>query len=195
MKTRLIKGKLTYFRGIFDRNNELIKEIVKNPKSKLGKEIDSVLLEMCLSKNEFMGSSIDDIKMKSTEFDNHIWLSENLKKRSLEVYNSYKTEIKQKNYYNEEKSLIISKMKTNTLNLNDRKWFNNEPTKCELCGYERETLTHFLLYCPALEDVINNLIELQRPREESEVNVIGKLLFKEKPDEKNIYKMWITRKK
>ena len=73
-----------------------------------------------------MGSSIDDIKKKSTEFDNHIWLSENLKKRSLEVYNSYKTEIKQENYYNEEKSLIIFKMKTNTLNLNDRKWFNNE---------------------------------------------------------------------
>ena len=32
MKTRLIKGKLTYYRGIFNRNNELLKEIAKNKK-------------------------------------------------------------------------------------------------------------------------------------------------------------------
>lgn len=34
------------------------------------------------------------------------------------------------------------------MNLNDRKRFNGEETKCDMCGAEKEDLKHFILWCP-----------------------------------------------
>ena len=64
MSTRMMKGKLTYFRGFFNRNNELLKEIAANPKCKLTKEVDIVLQELGISKIDLMNGSINDIKRK-----------------------------------------------------------------------------------------------------------------------------------
>lgn len=195
MKTRLYKGKLLYYRGIFNRNNELLKEIVKNENCKLSKEINMILQEIGIPTNEFLKYSINDIKRKCQEWDTNIWKIENGRKTSLEIYNRFKIEIKQEKYYNEEKSLIIFKMKTNTLNLNERKRHRNESTECNLCNNENENLNHFLLHCPALEETRSKLDELQRPREEDENNIIGKLLFSDNPDEENIYELWLARKR
>ena len=90
MKTRIMKGKLIYFRGIFDRSNELLKEIVRNHKCKLTKEIDNLLQEIGLTKREFMLCNINDIKRKCKEWDDLKWKEDNEKKVSLAIYNRNK---------------------------------------------------------------------------------------------------------
>ena len=85
-------------------------------------------------------------------------------------------------------------MRTNTLNLNDRKRFKNESTECQLCKYEYEDLLHFLLHCPALEDARKEIIALQRPRRQNERNLIGDLLFNDHPEKEKLHKLWTRRK-
>ena len=146
-----------------------------------------------MTKAEFFNYSLNEIKGKCREWDENIWRLKNGKKTSLEIYNAYKENIKQENYYNKGKSLILFKIKTNTLNLNERKRFKGENTKCELFNYEREDLNHFLLHCSALEEVRSRIYEWQRPRSENENDIIGKSLFKDEPEETVLYEMWNMR--
>ena len=44
-------------------------------------------------------------------------------------------------------SLSLSTPRTNNLNLNDRRRFQNEDTSCIMCGAAEESLEHFLLHC------------------------------------------------
>ena len=148
-----------------------------------------------MTSGEFFKYSINEIKNKCNEWDEKIWKLENGKKKSLELYNLFKTEIKQENYYNEEKSMIIFKIKTNTINLNERKRHQNESTKCDLCNFENENLPHFLLHCPALENIRSEIFEWQRPREENETKVIGKVISSDDIDETSIYELWLSRKR
>ena len=193
MISRLMKGKLTYFKGISSRNNELLKEIIRNDKCKLTKEVNMILQEIKLS--EFLNSSIEKIKLKCNEWDEEIWITEIGKKNSLDLYKNFKVKIKQETYYNEEKSLIIFRMRTNTLNLNDRKRFQNESTECQLCKNEIENLEHFLLHCPALEDQRKEILALQRPRIQEDRDLLRDLLFESHPEKEKLHNLWIQRKK
>lgn len=74
-------------------------------------------------------------------------------------------------------SMLLFKCRTNTLNLNDRKRFKEESTECKLCGYEREDLRHFLLWCPSYVLPRKKNEAMHQPYEDNEENIIGKLLF------------------
>ena len=116
-----------------------------------------------------------------------------MKRKTLEIYNEFKKHIQEETYYNEESSLIIFKMRTNTLRLNDRNRHVGGNVSC-VCGHEIEDLEHFLLDCPMLEKERIKILRLQRPQEENRKEIIGKLLFKESRDcERQIYDMWKLR--
>ncbi len=119
-------------------------------------------------------------------------------KTSLHIYRIYKTEIKEENkiYDNTAASVTYFKCRTNTLNLNDRKRFKNENTKCEMCDCQIETLEHFLLYCEGYTNERKQIKELQQPYIENEVEILGNLLYTEEKAEiakQYIYKIWKIR--
>ena len=195
MKTRIIKGKVLYWKSIYERNNDLLKEMIENTKCTLNKEIKNSLRTINSTKEEIINESIETVKEKFRIWDEDMWRKENLKKKSLEIYNANKTEIKEVLYYNERKSMIRFKFKTNTLNLNDRKRHVNEETKCQLCNHFYEDLKHFILNCPKLEEERNKIRKIQRPREENEDKIMGDLLFDENEEtEEGLYNLWIKRK-
>ena len=121
-----------------------------------------------------MNISVDEIKNNNKEWitekirlwDEELWRKENLKRKTLEIYNKFKIHIQEEEYYNEESSLIIFKMRSNTLRLNDRNRHVGGNISC-VCGHEIEDLEHFLLDCPKLEEVRMKILKLQRPQEEN----------------------------
>ena len=108
----------------------------------------------------------------------------------------FKNKIKEEIYYNEKSSLLIFKMRTNTLNLNDRKRYKQEETKCPMCDHHNEDLKHFLLHCPKLEEARLKILFLQRPRIEDKNKIIGDLLFNMWRDfEASLSELWTIRKR
>ena len=102
-------------------------------------------------------------------------------------------------YDNRPASITLYKARINCLPLKDRKRHQNENTTCEVCGEEEENLKHFMLRCKEYEEerkTIITMLELQRPYEEDENQVIGKFLFKEERIEEKkelLQKMWKKR--
>ena len=65
----------------------------------------------------------------------------------------------------------------NTLDLNWRKRFKNEDTRCERCHYVIEDLEHFLLHC-------NHYLDIrQQPYSEDKVHIAETLLQKRSDNE------------
>ena len=69
---------------------------------------------------------------------------------------------------------------------------------CQICkGEVREDLLHFVLDCEKLEDLRVGAVELQRPRIEDGVELMGNFLFANNNDTKRrtiLYKMWKKRR-
>ncbi len=80
-------------------------------------------------------------------------------------------------YTNDQDSVILFKARTNNLNLNDRKRYWGEDTKCDMCGAEKKDLRHFLLWCPTYSDERRKSPRLQQPYKENEDDIIGQYLF------------------
>ena len=121
-------------------------------------------------------------------------------KVSLKLYREWRDKIggQESVYENSEASLIMFRCRSNTLNLADRKRFQNQPTTCVMCEWEYENLAHFLLQCPAYREERRENLVLQQPYKENEDNIIGKLLFNGQYIEKNkktIIKFWKIREK
>ncbi len=68
--------------------------------------------------------------------------------------------------------------------------------KGQVCGHDREDLSHFILWCPACDQPRQKNKTLRQPREEDEEKVIGRLLFEENIREakETIYEFWKMRK-
>jgi len=123
---------------------------------------------------------IDHIERKCIEFDTKEWLREVEKKTSLFIYKQWKTNVKEVTYCEGNyRSKLWLEARTNTLTLGDRKRFVGESTECFICGCEREDLIHFVLECDGLAQERQKIAELQRPREEDTVRVVGRFLFEE----------------
>ena len=59
-------------------------------------------------------------------------------------------------------------------------------------------LSHFILHCPALSDIRNKMISLQKPYMEDEVQIMTLFLFEESTasDKKeDLYKLWRARER
>ena len=102
-----------------------------------------------------------EIDKRVEEWDRSKWIESMNSKSTLQVYRSYKQELKEENFYdNAAESIIMFKARSNSLKLKWRSRFQNESVVCVLCGEEEENLQHFLIRCPALQHVrVNNAVE------------------------------------
>ena len=86
------------------------------------------------------------------------------------------------------------RLRSNTLNLNDKNRHRNESTKCSLCEDTIENVEHFLLDCQALNSERIKILELQRPRIENKNELVSRIIFDEYSKyETQIQKMWLKR--
>ena len=57
-----------------------------------------------------------------------------------------------------------------------------------------KTWNHFILNCPKLEELRNNMRKIQKSREENEDKIIGDILFAGNKDTSGRSNLWIKRK-
>ena len=75
------------------------------------------------------------------------------------------------------KYTIMKKAITNTLQLECRSMGNEEEKICKMFYKGRENLTHFLIKSESLQEYRREILELQRPNEESMEDAINKILL------------------
>ena len=116
-----------------------------------------------LKKEDILINNKEWIKKELKKWVEREWRNELEKKSTLKIYAENKKSIKENIYFNNSESLLIFRIKTNTLPLNDRKRHVAEDTSCKLCNYECEDLQHFMIDCNSLQECRKNIFELQRP--------------------------------
>ena len=199
MKTRHLQSKINYLKSILTGRNKLLQKVlqrmeVMGTKSKWITGIKKCLEEVGLSYESVKEMEWKDIRKALEAWDTNEWKDEMELKSTLEVYREFKSEIKEEVYHNDEESRIFFQIRSNTLNINDRRRHEGRSMQCELCGAEKEDLEHFLLVCGALEEERRKIIKLQRPQEEDQKKIIGELLFGDRDEREKLYVMWIKRK-
>ena len=196
MKTRIMKGKILLWKGIQEGNNELLKYITNRNRVKLNDEVGKFSQKIGISKEDMLSNNKNAIKEKIRNWDEEEWKAENYSKSTLCIYNKYRTTIKEQTYFNENKSLLMYRFRSNTLKLNDQKRHQNGDIKCPLCEYEIEDIEHFMLNCTKIEEERQKIMQLQRPRIENTKEIIGSLIFQcNSETETKLYKMWNRRMK
>ena len=202
METRIRENQLKYMKYIEEHNrNDLLKRILDEKKEIKNeywiKTSEEFMKNAGLTYNMIRHAKIEIIKDKIQDWDLKNWQKEIQEKSSLKIYKNCKQELKgeEKLYDNKTSSAIMFQARTNNLNLNDRKRFNGEETKCFMCEGENENLNHFILWCRGYEEERRGNLLTQQPYIEDEDKLIGELLFGEKKEEVKelIYKFWKKR--
>ncbi len=121
------------------------------------------------------------------------------KRESLMMYSEWRDEIwKQERVYdNRQSSELMFRCRTNTLNITDRNRFKRESEACQLCGNEREGLSHVIQWCAAYEHSRKKNLALQQPYEEDEGKVRRRILFESDVTEtkENMNEFWKINKR
>ena len=164
-------------------------------------QIKEYMKELNLNLNKIENMSEKQLKQTINIWDKKEWEKEVGEKVTLNMYKKYKKNIKEEPWYdNKEKTMLMSRARLNTLDLNDRKRLIGEQTKCVMCDEENENLEHFLLYCPEYNNVRSKFRFMQQPyQEDKEELIAGILLFtelgkEESEDRKNLVKkLWEKR--
>ena len=194
MITRVIKTKLLYWKSIFQRKNELLKEIALQPECKMVKKVTDYAEKIGVTKHEIRMESEKWLKGKIRDYDNARWKEEIENKTSLYIYRQYRDEIKERFYFNNKADMLLFRMRTNTLNLNDRNRFKGENISCVMCGAEKEDIVHFVVECCKLQEYRNGILKLQHPQEENSLELVGEVLFGDISYQRELLEMWVERR-
>ena len=147
--------------------------------------------------------SKNELKMEVRKWDSKKWEEGMESMVSLRIYRNWKKDIKEETCYdNTYSSVILFRLRTNTLQLNITNRHNNNNNNnnvnCVFCEDQEETRFHFLLFCQAYTEERQKIFMLQQPYEEDLDKVIGKVLFEEEEIEKTksvLFEMWMKRVK
>lgn len=201
MKARIMEGQIKYLQYILrGEGNELLERIVEEMKEKKrNRWIKGLIEDRRMVGIKGRNVSNEEIKKNVRAWDTNEWKNELEEKSSLRLYKLWRKELggQESVYDNREASVILFKARSNNLNLGDRKRFSNQSTECLMCGDNLEDLKHFLLYCPAYDQERGKTMILQRPYQEDEEEILGKLLFEKKTTEETktmIHRFWLIRK-
>ncbi len=100
-------------------------------------------------------------------------------KTSLKIYREWRQEkrrsrgsVIKNSYYG---SQLLFKCQTNNLQLNDINRFRGKETACDVCGAEREDLTHY--WCLGHCEVRGKSVKPQQPYIQEEEELVGRFLF------------------
>ena len=182
MITRIHKNKLNFMKHLLSSENSLIKHIankqLESNRSKWAKESNKILKTYDMNIASLNVLSKQQIKVKLQNEDYSEWESNLGSKTSLLLYRKFKSGIQEETFYsNTPESNLLFRCRTNTLNLNDRKRFTNEDTKCPCCTNDYEDLYHFLLHCPKYSDARRKLDILSQPYIEDKDQILNHLLL------------------
>lgn len=203
MKTRIMKGRLSYVKNVHTRENQLLKNIMedmeKHEKSIWTKTNVRYRSEVDIKAADLHGVRYKDIQERTRKWDSKRWEEEVKSKSSLGLYRKWKTEIKEEAFYdNRPASVIMYRARTATLPLKDRQRHIGQSTECDLCGADLEDLKHFILECSdeRISEKRCKSINLQKPFQEDSEVILGTFLFdldhmEEKKDV--LYEMWRAR--
>ena len=194
MLTRVIKTKLLYWKSIFERKNELLKEIAQQPECKMVKKVINYAEQIGVTREEIRMESEKWLKGKIRDYDNMRWKEEIESKTSLSIYRQYRDVIKEQFYFNNKADMLLFRLRTNTLNLNDCNRFTGEDIRCVMCGGEKEDIVHFVVKCCKLQDYRNKIVKLQLPQEENSLELVGEVLFGEVYYQRELLEMWVARR-
>jgi len=184
VETRIARNRLRYENYMKYGGNkmmEILLEDMANKRHNWSKLSDKYKEKIDYGMDTRAGEKrLDYINRKCRDFDTRKWKMEMRERSSLEIYRSWKSEIKEVEYLDGScMSRLWLEARSNTLNLRDRKRFAGENTQCRLCGEQLENLEHFLLDCVELGEVRRKVVQLQRPHEQRRENIIGRFLFEE----------------
>lgn len=203
MKSRIIKDRIFYVKGILDGKNDLLKEILNQmlecKDSKWMKTTQKYMEEVNLKMEDLKRKKRTQIRDWIKAWDTRKWREDTEKKSTLKIYRQFKDNVREESIYdNSPGSVILYRARANCLQLNDRKRHTEEKrTSCPLCEEDYEDLDHFLLQCGILREIRAENIMLQRPFEKESEMTIGNFLFTGNIEaaKRTLYKMWNKRKK
>lgn len=185
-----------------NNRNSLVKEILRRTKANdlnWMKTTTKYLETIKITYNDIEALKSGEIKNKIKEWDTDQWKTEVQEKSSLQIYKLFQFSISSEDelYDNTPASVILYKARTNNLNLNDRKRFQNEDTSsCIMCGAAGEDLEHFVLHCPGYVSERAAVPALQQPYPENCSLTLGHFLFTRAQHAKQvIHQMWKIREK
>ena len=125
-------------------------------KSKWVKYVKTHMQDLNINLLQLLEKSKKEIKNMVQKRDTEKWRADLRSKATLNIYSSFKNNIKgDLTYYNDESSRLLFLCRSNTLKLNWRNRFVNPQngTICDICREEDETIEHFLLFCPRLTEI------------------------------------------
>ena len=100
---------------------------------------------------------------------------------TLAMYSQFKKHPQEVKWFrNGQKYFNMMRARSNTLKLGWREFESDEDKICKICSENKvETLKHFILDCPGLQNTRNKFILLQLPRIENSDNILQKILLYE----------------
>jgi len=156
---RDMKSKLNFARYIMESRNDLLRKVLNRMKQMQWKGTGTWIgcVENYMSKLEIdwagvQNSTSNRIRQVVDEAELNRWKVEIEGKSSLQFYRM-KERIGGEHYTSGWGSKLLFLARTNTINLNWRARFWEGDVNCPLCTDREETLEHFLLKCPALENM------------------------------------------
>ena len=163
VETRDMKAKLGYIEHLKEGGNLLGKEVMKRIVTgdlykKWIKVTEDYLQRVGMQEREELWTlKRGELKTKIDEYEHNRWRSELEQRMTVSLYARKKNVIKEESrlYSNDFRSQLLFKMRSNTLNLNWRKRFQNEDTGCSLCRQGEESLEHFLITCREYGNIRN----------------------------------------
>lgn len=206
-KARDIKNKIMFVKHVLDDEaNALVKEIFLKQfygtETEYIKKIKQYMKILDVNLESINNLTREKIKEKVNRVDSEMWKAEMENKETLTIYKSYKVKISEIKWYdNTLKTNLMIKARTDTLELNWRKRHKQESTQC-ICGYENETLEHFILDCEEYSDTRKKFDFAQQPYIENRSELMANVLLFQTKDSTEIEKrkdyileLWLIRKK
>ena len=119
-----------------------------------------------------------EIKLKVRNYDNKVWQDNLFLLTNREIYRRFKRSVGRSfGYDNRLESELLFRARSNTLDLNDFNRHGGGDIRCELCGADREDISHFILFCPTLERYRDKKLIDKIGGLGSNVDRVGNLLF------------------
>ena len=143
--------------------------------------------------------STDCVRERVDEWDTLTWQLGIQQKSTLYIYREYKRNVREETwFYNSGKANLMMRARSNTLKLGWREFGLGEVKICKMCGLEDETLKHFLILCPSLQEMRNKYIELQWPPISGRQSIMAEMLLLTRVDEKYyieiLWNLWNDRR-
>jgi len=153
MVARDMKTKLKYLRHALTSENKMLAEMVTD--MFLKKHAWCRKVERYMEQLEIEGfngckeMSEGELVRRIRAWDTEEWRKILEEKVTLSLYRTFKEEIGEEQIYdNTFGSVLLFRARSNCLKLGWRYRFQGGGVECRVCGFEEETLNHFLVDCP-----------------------------------------------